>query len=68
MLLRDGGPHYILPVEQFISKQLEDKEYKTITLPSEGSEFQEEGGETFKALEIKDIGFNHVYCALSNES
>jgi hypothetical protein len=41
MLLRDGGPHYTLPVEQFIAKQLEDKEYQTITLPSEGSEFQE---------------------------
>jgi len=34
MLIRDGGPHYTLPVEQFISKQLEDKEFKSIILPS----------------------------------
>lgn len=69
LLLREGGPTFTLPVERFISKQLEDKEYKEVMLPSESSEgLMDESGDTFKTIKINGMGFNHIIYQLNGES
>ena len=68
MLIRDGGPLFELPIEQFIAKQLEDKEFKEVVLPADNNEEgeEEEPCEKFKTIEVPALGFNHLIYQLNN--